>query len=447
MLLIRRLRNLYTSLRGRPGRAFLVLTLLGLIGLGMTLAVRYARAELSYRAALAAMGRRDFAEARARLETCLRVWPQSPRVLLLAAREARCSGRLGEAEEHLAVCQRLHFNSDALALEEALLSVQRGNLAPFEQALQARAERDDEAALLILEVLIDVYVQNYRLRRAFRYLNLYLRRRPEDVQALVGRGRVCERLFYYVEAADSYRRAVRLEPGNEQIRLLLAEVLLIIGPPAEARKHFTRLQQTRPQDPAVLLGLARSQRQEGHTKEAVRLLERLLSRQHLASPADPPADTIHAGILHERGLIALEAGELAEAEQWLRQAVTLAPSDRQATYNLHQCLLRQGKEVQARECLARLTRLDEDLKRIARVTERMQLTPGDPSLYHEAGVLFLRNGNESEGLRWLHLALAHAPAYRPAHETLADFYRRRGNAQLAEQHRRLAQQTPESVGP
>ena len=440
------LRKMYVSIRRRPGRVALLLCLLGLIGLGGGLIARYVRAELSCRAAQAALLRRDLAEARAQLETCLRVWPQSPRVRLLAAQEARRSGRLDEAEEHLAVCRRLHLSSEALNLEEVLLSVQRGNLLPFEQGLLDYAERHDEQALLILEVLIDAYVQHYRLRRAFRCLNLYLHQRPDDVKALVGRGRVCERLFYYVEAAESYRRAVRLEPENDAYRLLLAEVLLVIGPPSEAAQHFERLRLRRPGDASVRLGLARCRRQQGRTAEAVRLLDDLLVGSDGGDRPGLPSE-IRAGALHERGLLALESGDLEGGERRLQQAVALNPYDRQTAYNFYQCLLRRGKTARAKECLARVKRLDEDLKRIAQVTEKMQGTPHDPALYHEAGVLCLRNGKEQEGLRWLHLALSHAPAYRPAHETLADFYRRRGNTRLAEEHRRLAGVGGPPVGP
>jgi predicted Zn-dependent protease len=47
------------------------------------------------------------AEAQDRLKFCLRVWPRSPDVHLLAARAARLAGDLSDAETHLNRCIEL----------------------------------------------------------------------------------------------------------------------------------------------------------------------------------------------------------------------------------------------------------------------------------------------------------------------------------------------------
>ena len=71
----------------------------------------------------------------------------------------------------------------------------------------------------------------------------------------------------------------------------------------------------------------------------------------------------------------------------------------------------------------------------------MQKTPYDPELYHEAGVLCLRNGNAEEAVRWLRLALQYDPRHRPSHQALADYYQGAGRLDLAAQHRQSAQQS------
>jgi Tfp pilus assembly protein PilF len=54
----------------------------------------------------------------------------------------------------------------------------------------------------------------------------------------------------------------------------------------------------------------------------------------------------------------------------------------------------------------------------------------------EGGILFLNNGEEQEGVRWLRQALRLDPANRQAHEALADYYQRIGQPELAARHRR-----------
>jgi Tfp pilus assembly protein PilF len=54
-----------------------------------------------------------------------------------------------------------------------------------------------------------------------------------------------------------------------------------------------------------------------------------------------------------------------------------------------------------------------------------------------SSVWTLRNGLESEGLRWLESALVEDPRHGPTHLALADFYARAGDKVKAEQHRKM----------
>src|SRR5262245_526670 len=70
------------------------------------------------------------AEARGHLRLCLRVWPRSVPVHLLAARAARLSGEFTEAEDHLNTCKRLQKGeaSEATQLEFLLMRAQTGEV-------------------------------------------------------------------------------------------------------------------------------------------------------------------------------------------------------------------------------------------------------------------------------------------------------------------------------
>jgi tetratricopeptide (TPR) repeat protein len=415
-------------LRRHPIRALTVLVLVALFGVVDWMGSRRLQAERHLRAAQQAAERRDFAQAREHLAVCLQIMPDNGRVHFLAAQTARRAGDLDLAQEHLRACRRLGFESQAVELEWALLAAKRGHFAEQEALLWSLVEQDHPDMLLILEVLIDGYIQHYRMPRALRCLDLYLERESEDVQAWLGRGWVCERLFYWTDVVQSYRRAANLDPANEPARLRLAKALLITGPPDKAAEEFETLHQKRPDDTEVLLGLARCRRQQGRLEDADRLLDELTSRH--------PQD---GAVLKERGRLAIDAGDAAGAETWLRKAVARSPHDREARYDLYQCLQQQGKEKEAQESLSIFQRLDADLKRIDWLTQQMQKTPYDLELYHEAGVLCLRNGSAEEGVRWLRLALQYDPRHRPSHLALADYYQSAGRLDLAAQHQQLAQ--------
>lgn len=385
-------------------------------------------------AAEQALEHHDYAAAYALLEECLQRRPHDPDLLFLAGRTARRAGQLEQAAKHFRAYRRLKGENSSLALEWSLMRLQRGDSA-VESSLKARADAGGGDALLIWEALIQYYLDNYRLFAARDCLDRYLEQRPDDVQALLGRGFIWDRLFHYPEAARDYRRAVQVQPDNEGARLRLAETLAITGPPEQAAEQFEWLRQRHPDSLPARLGLARCWRQMGRTDEARQLLDALIAEgwdRRLAGQR-------HAGVLTERGRLALEAGDSERAAGWLRQAVTLDPHDREALYNLSRCLQQSGHDAEAREYQARYDRADADLKSLGRLTKEVLRQPHDPALRCQVGMIFLRNGEEQEGVRWLRLALREAPDYGPAHQALADYYQRTGKPELAAHHRQAAE--------
>src|SRR5262249_7803146 len=91
----------------RPWRLLVILSLLTVIGVGGTLIGLPLWAEYHYRLAQKALERYRLSEARAHLECCLRVWPSSFGVHLLAAQTTRRLEDLEAAEKHLARCQEI----------------------------------------------------------------------------------------------------------------------------------------------------------------------------------------------------------------------------------------------------------------------------------------------------------------------------------------------------
>jgi predicted Zn-dependent protease len=354
-------------------------------------------------------------------------------------------------------------------LDEALDQARRGELKNVEEGLIARLRKDDPATPRIVQALVEGYLQTYRYRAAEECLQAWawLYRKQEDPQALVLLGLVRDRsereawgnqnwgntpsysapdakpgprdlsgreLWWSISsgpatAAAAYQRVLELDPKRDDARLRLAQILLRGMRPNEALAHLRELRKRRPKDSEVLLGLAQGEAQLGKSAEAAKLLEGLLAQHPKSVPA-----------LTERGKLALQTDQAAEAETCLRQAVAGDPFDRAATYALFMALTRNGKEDEAKQQRVRLERIERDLKRLDELTAKMDVTPHDPALDYQIGKVLLRNGREKDGVRWLGYALLEDPHHRPSHRALAEYYERTGDKDAAERHRREAKQ-------
>jgi tetratricopeptide (TPR) repeat protein len=386
-----------------------------------------------YRAAQRALGQNRPHEARSWLGPCLHVWPRSADVQLLAGRAARLDGDYEAARGHLGACQRLEGKgSDASVLEWALLRAENGELKGVESFLRARAERDPDQAAPIFEALATGYLRLYRVYDAMGCLEWWLRLAPDDARALYLRGRAWERVGAYAKAAADYEAAVGADPGHDEARLRLANAYLEDRDPRRALPHLELLRGRRPDDPEVLIRLAFAWNALGRLPESLALIDEVLERH----PDNPTA-------LSARGQLALEAERPAEAEGFLRRALAANPYDRRGLYALCQCLGQQGKREEAEAAKRRLKEAEETLDRLLTVSNQlMPRAPHDPALHYELGTLLVKMGHEDLGLGWYYSALEQDPAYRPAHEALADHFARAGDGERAAYHRRQAARQP-----
>jgi Flp pilus assembly protein TadD len=413
----------------RPRAAALGVILLAVLAAAGWWAGRQLWAEHHLRAARAALERRDFSAADAHLEAFLAVRPDDGPAHLLAARCARRAGRYEDAELHLRRCRGPGGLASQATLEGVLLRVQQGRLGEDEAYLKRTITPDHPDAPLVLEALALGYAKTGRLATLLECTDLWLQVRPEDSQALYWRGYAWERFHNDDAARDSYARAVAADPLNDEARLALGRLLLWrLGRPQEALAQWEEVRRRRPEDPAVLLELARGYYAAGRGEDAVRAVDAVLARE----PRMPEA-------LGERGKLTLELGQPGQAEGLLREAAALRPDDREALYNLVRCLEQLGKEDEARTQAARLRKLEADLTRLDELIAAVGRSPDDAGLRCEAGQICLRHGRDRDGLHWLRGALEADPAHRPTHAALADYHERHGRPDLAAAHRRRAE--------
>lgn len=406
-----------------PWWSLLVLALVG-IGTGYV-GVRWLRFEYHLRAARQAYDREAFEEAGEKLGHCLEIDPRSGRAHFLAARTARRSGQPDFAEEELTACEDLDWPTDAVQLERTLLAVQRGEFDGADKAALDRAlAEDDPNRFLVLEALAQGNMRLYSLNQAVECLDQWVKGRPDSPGARIRRGWVLERLERIPEAEQDYRHLLGVRPDHRPAKLRLAQLLLQQIQPAEASRLFEELEAASDGDPAVSLGLARCYIGLGRREEARVLLDGLLERE----PDDPTA-------LLERGKLALTERHLDEARVWLVRATSRAPQAYEPHYQLFLCLQGLGESAEAGFAEQRFKAIEADLRRMSDRTLDLQRRPGDPALRFEIAEIFLRRGEETEGISWLESVVRLAPSHSKARGLLVDLYDRTGNPRQARAHR------------
>ncbi|HEX5273378.1 MAG TPA: tetratricopeptide repeat protein [Gemmataceae bacterium] len=389
-------------------------------------------AAYQFHAAGRALGDGDAAAALAHVRLGLRVRPDSAEGHLLAARAERQGGDYPAAERDLQTCIRLQNGATAATqMEWLMLRAQRGEVDEVAPGLWYCVEQGHPDSDAILEALARAYMHQFRLGAALECLDRWLARRPDCPRALDWRGWVHERLEQREAARQDYRRALELDPGRSEVRMRLAAMLLDDAKPAEAAPHLERLRHELPGRTGVLVSLAHCRAMEGDFAEARRLTDEVLARH----PDDAEA-------LLELGRLDLEEGRAADAEAALRHGLKVSPYRLPIRFSLWQSLQRQpGREGDAAEAKAAYDALKTDLDRLTKLLgSGGSKSREDPAAAAEVGALLLRTGEERLALEWLDVALKLDPRSPGAHETLAAYYEKKGEAEKAEEHRRAARQ-------
>jgi tetratricopeptide (TPR) repeat protein len=420
--MFRRCRACLTRVAAHPWIVGLVLLLLAAAGI---IGGPHLYAYLHFRAGRSALEKYHNDKAREHLDKCLSVWPGSDTAHLLASRAARRAGEFEAADRHLRECQHLRKGpSDETALEWALLHASMGDLNEVEKFLEDQWRANSAQAPLIWEALIQGYLRVYRILDALARVDLWLQFDADNIRALTLRGDIHWQINATLKAIADYRTVIERDPEQDEVRWRLARGLLDTSQYPEALKHLEQVKRKKPNDPGVLVRLARCQNMLGKRTEARDLLASVLAK----NPDDGLA-------LRTRGQISLMDGELDDAEVDLRRAVRVMPFDQPSLWSLSDTLKQQKKTSEAGTFIARAEKLKEAQEKLAEVSkQKMSLHPNDPALHCEMGTLLIRLGHEEVGKRWLESALNLKGNYRPAHAALADYYRTQGNFEKAEEH-------------
>jgi tetratricopeptide (TPR) repeat protein len=425
------LRDWFASIYHRPVRALFALLLLGVIGVGITIAGLHLWAGWHERKARQLMVRYEFDAALHHYQQCLRFWGSRASVHLAAAQAARRAGKFEEAAEHLEASYKLQGTSAELQLERVLLDALSQKEVPPTQIedLKQYELREGAETPLVQEVLAQIYMRQPRNEEAFREVQLLLQREPDHVVALYLKGQLLGGSPNYHEAISVLKRVIELQPNHAGARKELSK-LLLDEDTAASLEHVNYLLKLAPDDVMLKLRKAECLKRLGQSAEARAILDKLLE-----------AEPDHSGILVERGILALELSDFKGAETRLRKALAKDAFNQEANKRLAEALLQQGnRREEAEKQLAFCRRQSADIERFQSIQNMsFEKLAAAPELVHECGAILLRYGRDEQALKWLFRVLAMDGTHQATHRLLADYFERKGEKERAANHRRYLQ--------
>ncbi|MBN2582888.1 MAG: tetratricopeptide repeat protein [Planctomycetes bacterium] len=183
-------------------------------------------------------------------------------------------------------------NDDAVRLYREALAIEPGNLTARSGLAQALARGGQwEAAIEEFEgVLADepafqealtnyglVLLMRGQYDRAIDVLHRALENDPQDADALCNLGTTLSQAGgRWVEAAEAFERALKLEPRKLEAYVGLAEVAEKQGRYRTAVPHWRKVVELQPQSAVALFRLSRAQAEAGDTAAAIEGLQRVL---------------------------------------------------------------------------------------------------------------------------------------------------------------------------
>lgn len=398
----------------------------------------YAYALHEWHAAQEAVKDMQTAQAQKHLELCLRVWPRSPQVHLLAARVARWNEDFESAEAHLQQCLKLqHGATEATQIEFMLLRAQMGDEDEVAPSLFKYVDAKHPETSTILDTLARAYMRHLRYGVAYSCLSRWIQEHPDTARAYHWRGWVLERMDSYQEAMKDYKRALDVDPDLVPVRLRLAEMLMEDKQPLDALPHLERLYREYPDRAIVKARLGQCRFLQGKVPEARALMEDAVK--------ELPDD---AALLVYLGKLENQNDRPVQAERWLRHALEVDAGDLEALVPLITSLQMQHRDDEAATFSERLEKEKTLVSRTNQLLrEEAEHPTRDPNVAWEIGTLLLRINRDRQGLYWLHdQALGRDPHHQPTHKTLAEYYEAKGDREQAAVHRRALVQTDGETG-
>jgi len=373
----------------------------------------------------AALLRDEIDEARLLFAEGLTHRPFDAALLHQSAKASRKAGLVDEARMSLEAALAAGADAETVEVERSLIAAGEGRYDVEEPYLLARVQAKHPESASILEVAAKWYFLKFDLRKTNHCLKLWKELEPDSVGMWQLSGELFIRYHDGPAAIEAFREGVKRAPTSWSLRSALVGALLERKQnPKEPKALLEAMLAERPDDNLTLVRLGQAAEALGRPEEAAAFYDRALAKL----PNDPHT-------LSARGALDLDRGDAAAALPRLERAVALMPGEQeQILYAYFRCLSRLGRVEEAKPIEERWKRTNADLKKLYETARLISGNPDDPELRRSAGEICLKNRLDQDGLRWLNSALVIDPGHKATHKTLAEHYRKSGNAELAKAH-------------
>jgi tetratricopeptide (TPR) repeat protein len=386
------------------------------------------RGEVWYRlhAGKAAVERRDADAAVEWLVPVLTLAPGNAEAHFWLARAHRRRGDMLQVRSHLERAAALGFPRDRLSREEWLAMAQSGQMREATPHLSDLLIQPGTDGPDICEAFVNGFFLTCRFQEGLELLDVWQAEYPQDAQPWLFRGRYLTSIGNTPHAVEAYRAALGRDPERADLRLLLAKSLVELHEFDEASTLLTEVLDAAPDNVDALECWSECLLEQGRSEEAAAVLSRLMQR-------DPR---------HARGRLTLArsqtfSGQVRDAVALAREVVDERPFDIQAHYVLGVALRASGEVDAAAPHFEFVETARARLQAARRLIETVVTQePDNVAARYEVGRTLLEYDAPQEGAGWLQSVLDLDPEHQASHAALAEYYSRRGNLQLAEQHRR-----------
>jgi Flp pilus assembly protein TadD len=214
-------------------------------------------------------------------------------------------------------------------------------------------QKDVEKAQPFLRQAEIAFSQNNFAEAAQDYRRA-LKVKPDLALAHYGLGLALARLGHYQEAVKSFQEALHYKPGWSKAYKDLGVTCLKLKRWPEAEKAFKNVVHLQPKDAEAYYGLGVAAGKQGKHKEAREAFEKAL----LLKP-----DYVQA--LNNLGMADIKLNRWAEAKSSFEKAIGVKADDPEAHFGLLACYIQQGDSEGAAKTYKTLSTLDKGLTKKA----------------------------------------------------------------------------------
>jgi tetratricopeptide (TPR) repeat protein len=282
--------------------------------------------------------------------------------------------------------------SSTCLLKQAGLAMNSDRLARAEELLR-RARQYEPGDAGPTALLVEVLMQRHEPKEALPYLTEVVNADVQKANVLVMMATCLNAVGRRQEAAEYYRRAMKLDPEDIKIGNNYAIFLLQNGQTADGEALLRQYLRNDPESPELNGNMAKVFLQKGRPDEAIECLRRAVA----VRPESVALRFDLAGAL-------FRTGQTEECARQLREALEYQPDNPQILTNLAELMLKSQDFKQAKEYAGRL----------------VQIAPNSAEAHWSYARAAAKLGEKEDAVLHCRTALRLKPDFKPAQALLGE---------------------------